>query len=105
MTSLQQHVARRPAEAVGHLPRALDAVGLLQRRLHARVEVQAERRERRADARGGLAHLGERPLDGDRVGLAEQVAVQRGELRVRRLRRDRVAPGGGRHHLGDVGEM
>ena len=79
MTSLQQHVARRPAEAVGHLPRALDAVGLLQRRLHARVEVEAERRERRADARGGLAHLGERPLDGDRVGLAEQVAVQRRE--------------------------
>ena len=54
MTSLQQHVARRPAEAVGHLSRALDAVGLLQRRLEARVKVEAERRERRADASLGL---------------------------------------------------
>mmetsp|Transcript_21993 Transcript_21993/g.56135 ORF Transcript_21993/g.56135 Transcript_21993/m.56135 type:complete len:365 (+) Transcript_21993:205-1299(+) len=101
--ALQQHFPRGPAFRTFSSPcRRLDALRLLQGRFEAGMVVYAERRERRADPCGHLAHLRQRPFDWDGIRLTEKVAVECCERAVRCLGCCRVACGRSRHDLGDL---
>mmetsp|Transcript_69515 Transcript_69515/g.157143 ORF Transcript_69515/g.157143 Transcript_69515/m.157143 type:complete len:315 (-) Transcript_69515:252-1196(-) len=105
--SLEEDFLRRPAvvgpgrRAAARARHTFDAPTGLKRSLEAAVEVCVELDEREPNPGRGLAHPRERPLDRDRIGLAEQVAVQPRKSAVEFVRSRAVTGLGHRHNLGD----